>query len=121
MGLQRFLITVQTDESDLGRRHQFTDAVQQADARAQNRNNDDFLAEFVAGRRSDRRLNRNFLQRKITANLISHQFRDFIEVLTEVLGSCFLFAHLRQLMLNQGMVQYSQHVSPSLFFIHHFS
>ena len=48
--------------------------------------------------------NLHILQRKISGDFVGHQHADFLQQLTKILGSCSLFTHHGQLVLNQWMV-----------------
>lgn len=103
--LQRLRVAVHADVADAGRRDHVDDAVEHAEAGAQDRHDADFLAgEHLLLALANRRLDLDFLEREVARDLISHEHRDFLEQLAEVLRARLLHAHDRELMLDQRMV-----------------
>ena len=89
---------------DARARHEIEHAVEKADAGAQDRREDEFLAgDRRLHRLGQRRFDLDQLQRQIAGHLVGQQHADLVEELAEALGRHRLVAHQRQLVLDQGV------------------
>ena len=103
--LQRLRIAVHADVANAGRRNHVDDAVEHAEAGAQDWHDADFLAgEHLLLALADWCLDLDFPEREVTRDLVGHEHRDLLEQLAEILRTRFLHAHDREFMLDQRVV-----------------
>ncbi len=91
--------------ADAGGGQQIEQAIRHADAGPQDRHHGQLLAGDDGGvEGGQRRLDRLVSQRQIAGDLIAHQQGDLAQQLTEGFRRGALVAHMRQLVLNEGVV-----------------
>ena len=106
-GLERFRIAIEADMGDARRRHEGQHAVEEADAGAQDRGEDQLLAgDLRAFHRGQRRLDLDPLHGQVAGDLVAEQHADLVEELAEALRRALLVPHQGQLVLNQRMTDH---------------
>ena len=106
-GLVGLGIPVQTDVTDFGGGDQSNHLVNHAQAGPQDGNNGQLLAgEHMALCGCHRGLHFYFLQGQLPGCLVAHQAGDLADQFPELLNRGILAAQDRQLVLNEGMIQY---------------
>ena len=103
----RLGVAVQTDVTDLGNGHEGEQTVHHAEACTQDRHDRQLLAgDALARHLLEGGLDLVVLNRQVARDLVAHQHRDLVEQFAEVLGTGLGLAHNRQLMRDQGMIEY---------------
>jgi len=86
-------------------RHQHEHAVEEADAGAQDRREDELLAGDLRRLHRDQgRLDFHGLEGQVAGDLVREEHADLVQELAKTLRRARLVAHERQLVLDQGMV-----------------
>ncbi len=104
---QRFLVACQTDDTDLGARHQAEDAIEHAQTGTQDGHHGNFLAaelldlHIAAPAFDGMGLNRHVLRR-----LVGQQGGNFLGQFAKVLGADVVAAHQTQLVSDQGVADF---------------
>ncbi|KAF1858516.1 hypothetical protein Lal_00015033 [Lupinus albus] len=108
-GQVRVRVAEHADVAHPRRRHQFQQPVAHAHAGAQDRHDGQLLARDDGGVDGhQRRVDRPRRQRQVARDLVAHQQRDLPQQFAERARGRAAVAHVRQLMLDQGMVEDEQ-------------
>jgi len=99
------MVTRQTHDTDLGRRHQIKHAIEHAQAGAQNRHHGELFAlDLPHLDRTTPTFDGDFLGLQITGRFIRQEARQFFGQDTELVGADIRLAQQRQFVLHQRMV-----------------
>src|SRR6218665_923434 len=101
-GLQRGRVAVQADVADTGAGHHVEHAVEKAVARAQDRDQHQFLAvDHLAGHGLQRGFDLHRRQRHVARDLVCHQLAQFAQQAAKAVAAGIFPAHQRELVLDQ--------------------
>ena len=111
MRLMGDLVAIHTDMADAGSRDQVEQAVDHAEAGAEDGDDRELAAcDLLAGGLADRRRDGNVLQRKIARGLIALENRQLADKVAELLGSGLLVAQNGKLVLDERVVDHGNAV-----------
>ena len=98
------MVAVEPDVADAGRGDELGDAVDHAEAGAEDRDEGELLArDLAAGRPLERGLDLDRLGRQVLGGLVGHEHRDLVHQLLEVAGAGGAVAQDRELVLDEGV------------------
>ncbi len=103
--LERFRIAIEADMGDAGGGEEVQHPVEEADARAQDRREDELLArDLRSHHRGERSFDLHHLDGDVPGHLVAEQHADLVEELAKPFRRARLVAHQRQLVLDERVV-----------------